>query len=244
MLQSWVLRYQSIHTYGLLLRRLFIPLILDVREIYVYVSNLSVHVYSSVYSYSTRLRRLLRRSILTAVMPGPLFYHLLVGAYYPHLLPSRCFIGGPKSVTYPPTARIIMGRAKEWALANERTNDVYHPPSILPFAASLLRCFAASLASPVHSYGDLFYPFDSWCSRDLLWIRLYFHLSNLSTYVFTILAYSSPSILTLRDFVACFAGPFLRRLRPGSFFSVLFVGAYYPHLLPSRCFIGGPKSLT
>jgi len=80
MLQSWVLRYQSIHTYGLLLRRLFIPLILDVREIYVYVSNLSVHVYSSVYSYSTRLRRLLRRSILTAVMPGPLFYHLLVGA--------------------------------------------------------------------------------------------------------------------------------------------------------------------
>jgi hypothetical protein len=53
-----------------------------------------------------------------------------------------------------------------------------------------------------------------------------------------------PSILTLRDFVACFAGPFLRRLRPGSFFSVLFVGAYYPYLLPSRGFFGGPKSVT
>jgi hypothetical protein len=72
---------------------------------------------------------------------------------------------------------------------------------------------------------EIYYGLDSSCSRDLLWFRFYFHLSNLSTYVFTILAYSSPSILTLRDFVACFAGPFLRRSCPGPLFYHLLVGA-------------------
>jgi len=145
--------------------------------------------------------------------------------------------------------------------ASERTNDVYHPPSILTlrcFAASLLRLSILTATFFIHlilHVREIYYGLDSSCSRDLLWFGnfmferfiidwklhvreiycgfgLYFHLSNLSTYMFTILTYSSPSILTLRDFVACFAGPFLRRSCLGPLFyhllvSTLIILTYY-----------------
>ena len=137
MLQSWVLRYQSIHTYGLLLRRLFIPLILDVREIYVYVSNLSVHVYSSVYSYSTRLRRLLRRSIPTALTPRTSILSFI----------GRCLLALPIIVSQfyrwaeigdiSPHGPYYKGSGKGVS-ASERTTCIIHR-LFLPSAASLLR---------------------------------------------------------------------------------------------------------
>jgi hypothetical protein len=60
----------------------------------------------------------------------------------------------------------------------------------------------------------------------------YFNLINLSEHVNRaifrrlFLLYATSSL--------CFAGSFLRRLRPVTFFSVLFVGAYYPYLLSSQ----------
>ena len=93
--------------------RFIIDWILHVREIYCglvwilfsFIKSLDIRVYHpylfiSVYPYSTRLRRLLRRSIPTAVMPRPSILSFIGRrTYYPHLLPSRCFIGGPKSLT-------------------------------------------------------------------------------------------------------------------------------------------------
>ena len=100
---------------------------------------------------------------------------------------------------------------------------------------SLLRCFACPILRhlftsihDVREIGSIMYERLDWlCFRYLL--RISISITYLSEHLCI-----PPSILTLRDFVACFAGSFLRRLRPVTFFSVLFVGAYYPYLLSSQ----------
>jgi hypothetical protein len=147
MFQSSVTQISSIHTYGLLLRRLFIPLILDVREIYwlhyFYLSNLSEHLYSSVYSY-------------------------------------------------PPLHRSSLA-----------------PPFIAPSLRS--SAIHSSTASPV-LLRRLFYPFDSWCSRDwihYIWLNSLYLIDWIHS-VISILITSLGTSLFLRLFLP----PRLRRLLP------------------------------